>query len=39
MITLAGGLVVGLALLALKGLALFLMILGAIDIYSHVKGE
>lgn len=39
MITLAGGLVVGLALLAIKGLALFLMILGAIDIYLHVKGE
>jgi len=39
MITTAAGLVVGLALLAAKGLALFLMILGAIDIYSHVKGE
>lgn len=39
MITLTGGLIVGLALLALKGLALFLMILGAIDIYYHIKGE
>ena len=39
MITAAAGLVVGLAILALKGLALFLMVLGAIDLYSHVKGE
>jgi len=39
MITLTGGLIVGLALIALKVLALFLMILGAIDIYYHVKGE
>jgi len=39
MITLAGGLMVGLALLAIKGLALFLIILGVIDIYYHIKGE
>jgi len=39
MITLTGGLIVGLALLAIKGLALFLMVLGAIDLYSHIKGE
>lgn len=39
MITVAAGLVVGLALLAAKGLALFLMVLGAIDLYSHFKGE
>lgn len=39
MLTAAAGLVVGLALLALKGLALFLMVLGAIDLYSHIKGE
>ena len=39
MITVAAGLIVGLALLALKGLALFLMVLGATDLYSHFKGE
>ena len=39
MITLTAGLVVGLALLAFKGLALFLMVLGAIDLYSHFKEE
>jgi uncharacterized Tic20 family protein len=37
MITLIGSLIVGLAIMALQVLALFLMILGAIDIYYHVK--
>ena len=37
MITVAGGLIVGLALLAIKGVALFLMVLGAMDIYYHIK--
>ena len=37
MITLAGDLMIGLALMALKGLALFLIVLGAIDIYYHIK--
>lgn len=39
MIAAAAGLVVGLAILAAKALALLLMVLGAIDLYSHIKGE
>jgi len=39
MITAAAGLVVGLAILAAKALALFLTVLGAIDLYSHYRGE
>ena len=39
MIAAAAGLCVGVAILAAKGFALLLMVLGAIDLYSHFKGE
>lgn len=39
MIETAGALAIGLALLAVKGLALLLMILGAIDLWTHYKEE
>lgn len=35
MIETAGALAIGLGLMALKGFALFLMVLGAIDLYGH----
>lgn len=37
MLTTLAGLAVGTGLLALKGFALFLMVLGAMDLYHHIK--
>lgn len=39
MIATAGALAIGLGLMALKGFALFLMVLGAIDLWTHYKQE
>lgn len=37
MIETAGALAIGLGLMALKGFAFFLMVLGAIDLWTHIK--
>lgn len=39
MLETAGALAIGLAILAGKGFALFLMVLGAIDLWTHYKQE
>lgn len=39
MISAAAGLVVGIGILLVEGFALFLMVLGAIDLWGHIQSK